>query len=80
MGSRTADFVIFMEGYMRTVQRVLAGALILLSVSAGSASAQSNFALDVNDSIDDALNYMRSAYWGASPTFTPLLMFGEIRM
>jgi hypothetical protein len=60
-----------MEGYMRTVQRVLAGALLLLSVSAGSASAQSHFALDVNDAIDDALNYMRTTYWGPSPTYTP---------
>ena len=56
---------------MKTVQRVLAGTLILLSVSIGSASAQSNFALDVNDAIDDALNFMRSTYWGAAPTFVP---------
>jgi hypothetical protein len=56
---------------MRTAQRMLAGALLLLSVSAGSASAQSNFALDVNDAIDDALNYMRTTYWGVAPTYVP---------
>lgn len=59
---------------MKTVQRVLAGTLLLLGVSAGSASAQSNFALDVNDAIDDALDYMRTTYWGPAPTYTPAVV------
>jgi hypothetical protein len=59
---------------MRTVQRVLAGALILLSVSASSTFAATNFQNDVNDAIDDALNYVRTTYWGASPTFVPTVV------
>jgi hypothetical protein len=62
---------------MRKALRMLASAALLVGVSAGAVSAQSNFALDVNDAIDDGLNYLRTTYWGVAPTYVPSINDGS---
>jgi hypothetical protein len=57
---------------MKILLRNVVAALALLGVISAPASAQSNFALDVNDAIDDGLNYLRTTYWGGGPGFAVL--------
>jgi hypothetical protein len=56
---------------MKNLLRVIVAGIASVTILGGTAAAQSNFAKDVNDAIDDGLNYMRSNYWGAGPGFVP---------
>jgi hypothetical protein len=58
---------------MKNLLRVIVATLASVTILGGTASAQSNFAKDVNGAIDDGLNYLRATYWGAGPGFVPVV-------